>query len=47
MSDRLLVMRNGKIEESGIAEDIYLNPKSAYTKELIDAIPQVKSFSQA
>lgn len=47
MSDRLLVMRNGKIEESGIAEDIYSSPKSSYTKELIDAIPQVKSFSQA
>src|SRR5690554_1570183 len=41
MSDRLLVMRRGKIEEQGFAKEIYANPKSEYTKELIDAIPVV------
>lgn len=39
MSDRILVMKNGKILESGYAEEIYENPKSQYTKKLIDAIP--------
>lgn len=41
MSDRMVVMKNGKIEEMGIAADIYANPQSAYTKKLIEAIPRV------
>jgi len=40
MSDRIIVMNKGKIEEMGYSEDIYKNPQSAYTKSLIDAIPQ-------
>lgn len=39
MSDRILVMRNGKIVESGEADDLYNNPKEIYTRELIDSIP--------
>ncbi len=39
MSDRMLVMRNGKIVESGLTEEIYRNPQAEYTKKLIDAIP--------
>jgi peptide/nickel transport system ATP-binding protein len=39
MSDRILVMNKGKIEELGDAEEVYNNPKSEYTKKLIDAIP--------
>ncbi|NEN25271.1 ABC transporter ATP-binding protein [Cryomorpha ignava] len=41
MSDRLVVMRRGKIEEQGFASEIYANPQSAYTRELIEAIPVV------
>lgn len=41
MSDRMLVMKEGEIVESGIAEDIYSNPKEIYTQKLIDAIPKV------
>ncbi|MEQ8907758.1 MAG: ABC transporter ATP-binding protein [Vicingaceae bacterium] len=41
MSDRMLVMRQGRIVESGIAEEVYGNPQSEYTQELISAIPQV------
>ncbi len=40
MSDQLLVMNQGKIEELGDADEIYANPKTAYTKKLIDAIPK-------
>ncbi|MCS7073115.1 MAG: ABC transporter ATP-binding protein [Bacteroidia bacterium] len=40
MSDRMIVMNNGKIEEMGIADEIYRNPQSEYTKQLIAAIPQ-------
>ena len=40
MSDQLLVMNKGKIEELGDADIIYTSPKTAYTKKLIDAIPK-------
>lgn len=40
MSDRMVVMNKGKIEESGDADAIYNNPQTAYTKKLIDAIPK-------
>ena len=40
MSDRMIVMNNGKIEEMGSADDIYNNPKTEYAKQLIAAIPK-------
>ncbi|MBP7400314.1 MAG: ABC transporter ATP-binding protein [Chitinophagales bacterium] len=40
MSDRMLVMNKGKIEEQGPADVIYNNPQSDYTKKLIEAIPK-------
>ncbi len=40
MSDQLLVMNKGKIEELDDADIIYNAPKKAYTKKLIDAIPK-------
>jgi peptide/nickel transport system ATP-binding protein len=40
MSDQLMVMNKGKIEELGEADVIYDNPQKAYTKVLIDAIPK-------
>lgn len=40
MSDRIIVMNKGKIEEIGTADEIYYSPKSLYTKSLIDAIPK-------
>jgi len=39
MSDRIFVMNQGKIEESGDPDEIYQNPQSEFTKRLIDAIP--------
>ncbi len=40
MSDRMVVMNKGKIEEMGLADEIYYNPQSSYTKRLIAAIPK-------
>ena len=40
MSDRVMVMRNGKILERQSAEEIYTNPQTDYTQRLISAIPQ-------
>jgi peptide/nickel transport system ATP-binding protein len=39
MSDRLLVMSQGKIVESGPAADVYANPQHPYTQQLLAAIP--------
>ena len=40
MSDRIIVMNKGRIEEMGYSEEIYKNPQSEYTKTLIESIPQ-------
>ncbi|MCG8251044.1 ABC transporter ATP-binding protein [Tenacibaculum finnmarkense] len=40
MSDQLVVMNKGKIEEIADADEIYNNPKTSYTKTLIAAIPK-------
>ncbi len=40
MSDRMVVMNKGKIEEMGAADEIYNNPQQDYTKRLINAIPK-------
>jgi len=40
MSDRMIVMNQGKIEEMGNADEIYANPKTEYTQKLISAIPK-------
>jgi peptide/nickel transport system ATP-binding protein len=40
MADQLLVMNAGQFEEVGDADEIYAQPRKAYTKRLIDAIPK-------
>lgn len=40
MSDRMIVMNQGKIEEMGIADEVYANPQTEYTRKLIAAIPK-------
>ena len=42
MSDRMVVMQEGKIEEMGDADQIYSSPNTTYTQKLIDAIPEGK-----
>lgn len=41
ITDRIIVLSQGKIEESGTVDDIFSNPKSNITKALIDAIPKM------
>ena len=40
ISDRIMVMNKGKIEETGLTDEIYYNPQSAYTQKLIESIPK-------
>lgn len=42
MSDHLMVMNKGIVEEYGRASEVYASPKSAYTQKLIDSIPQIE-----
>lgn len=39
MSDRMIVMRKGAIEQQGEADSVYAGPQSEYTRMLIDSIP--------
>ncbi len=37
--DKIAVMKNGQVVESGITEEIFENPKEVYTRQLIEAVP--------
>ena len=39
ISDRIMVMNKGKIEEIGDAEQVFRQPATTYTQRLVDAIP--------
>ena len=39
MADRIIVMKSGRIMETGDADKIFTNPQNAYTNSLIEAIP--------
>lgn len=41
MSDQLLVMQHGEMKELKDADEVYSNPSTSYTKELIEAIPKL------
>lgn len=40
ISDRMMVMNRGQIEEAGPAAEVYEQPKSEYTRQLINSIPK-------
>ena len=40
ISDRIMVMNRGRIEETGAADEVYFNPRSVYTQRLIASIPR-------
>ncbi|MEW1551657.1 ABC transporter ATP-binding protein [Streptomyces tsukubensis] len=42
LSDRVLVMRDGAVVEEGAADDVLLRPRTAWTRELLDAVPRAE-----
>lgn len=41
MCDRVAVMKDGEIVETGTTEEIFDNPKHSYTKKLLNALPRL------
>ena len=41
ISDKIIVMQNGKIADAGDKNKIINNPKSDYTKKLLAAVPEI------
>ena len=41
MSDRILVMKEGRVVESGAADDVFERPRDPYTKRLLTALPRL------
>lgn len=39
IADRIFVMNQGKIMESGVTQDVINSPQNDYTKRLVEAIP--------
>ena len=44
--DTVVVMRAGKVVESGLVEQVYSDPQAAYTRALVAAIPRIKKEYQ-
>ena len=42
IADEVAVMRNGRLEEQGDAEQVLRRPQAAYTRALLDAVPRLK-----
>jgi len=42
ITDRVLVMKEGKIVEEGRSEEVFANPRHPYTRELIAAVPDIE-----
>jgi len=43
MCDRTIVLRNGRIVEQGESRAMFDNPQTAYTRELVEAVPHIET----
>jgi len=47
VSDRVVVMKDGRIVEHGAAETVLREPRHPYTKQLLTALPELPGAEQA
>jgi peptide/nickel transport system ATP-binding protein len=47
MCDHTIVLRDGRIVERGESRALFDNPRTAYTRELVDAVPHIGGASVA
>ena len=43
MCDRTIVLQNGRIVEQGESRAMFDNPQTAYTRDLVDAVPHIET----
>jgi len=43
MCNRTIVLQNGRIVEQGESRSMFDNPQTAYTRELVDAVPHIET----
>lgn len=43
LADRVAVLRQGRLVEAGRSDDVLENPQNAYTRALIEAVPQLEA----
>jgi len=41
MSHRIAVMKDGRIVETGTVDEVFNDPKCAYTRRLLGAVPRL------
>ena len=41
LCDKIVVLKDGKIVESGSTDKVIANPRAEYTKELLEAVPRL------
>ena len=44
MCDRIAVLKNGKLCEVSMTEELFKNPNHEYTKELLTLMPKIESI---
>ena len=47
MADEIMVMKAGRVVESGVTEQIFENPQHAYTQQLISAAFEIRTLDGA
>ena len=47
LSDRVMVMKNGRVVEAGTSDTIFNHPEHPYTRQLLDAVPHLGSETYA